>query len=75
MEVYDDVGMEPREFTPIGDSVVVAVHHTLRSKAGVELDLDMHHVWTLRDGRVVYVTGYRDRAKAHEHAACTSADE
>jgi hypothetical protein len=33
---------------------------------GIEVDQDITHVFTLRDGRLVYATGYRDRAKALE---------
>jgi ketosteroid isomerase-like protein len=63
-EVYDDVTIEPHQFTPVGDRVLVDVHHRLRSKMGVELEQDMAHVFTVRGGRVVHVTGYNDRSEA-----------
>ena len=65
-EVYDDLRIEPREFIPVGDAVVVHAHHWMRSKMGVTLERDITHVWTLRDGRAVHVTGYMDRAEALE---------
>jgi ketosteroid isomerase-like protein len=63
-EVYDEVRLEPREFIPAGDRVVAVVDHLLTSKAGVDLVYHGMHVWTVRDGRVVHVAGYRDRADA-----------
>jgi ketosteroid isomerase-like protein len=63
-EVYDEVQIEPRDFLVAGDCVVVEVSQRLRSKAGVLLEPDMTHVWRLRGGRIVHVTGYHDRAEA-----------
>jgi ketosteroid isomerase-like protein len=63
-DVYDVVRLEPQEFIPHGDRVVVQVRLVLRSKMGVELEQDGTHVWTLRNGRAVHVTGYGDRAEA-----------
>jgi ketosteroid isomerase-like protein len=63
-EIYDDLRIEPREFVPAGDRVVVHAHHWMLSKAGVALERDITHVWTVRNGRAVHVTGYMDRAEA-----------
>jgi uncharacterized protein len=65
-EVYDDLRIEPREFILVGDRVLVHAHHWLRSKMGIALERDITHVWRLRDGRAVHVTGYMDRAEALE---------
>ena len=65
-EVYDDLRIEPREFIPVGDRVVVHAHHWLRSKMGVVLERDITHVWTLRAGRAIHVTGFMDREQALE---------
>jgi ketosteroid isomerase-like protein len=64
--VYDKIKMEPRDFIPVGDRVVVAVDHRLRSKAGVELEYHGAHVWTVRRERVIHVIGYRDVDEALE---------
>ena len=61
-EVYEVIGLDPRELTADGDRVVARVPHRLRSRAGVELELDVTHVWTLRDGRVVHLTGFTEGA-------------
>jgi ketosteroid isomerase-like protein len=65
-EIYDEVKMEPRELIPVGDRVLVLVHQLLRSRMGVELEQDVAHVWTLRDGKVVHLTGYSDVSEAFE---------
>jgi ketosteroid isomerase-like protein len=61
-EIYDEIAMEPREFQPAGDRVIAKVHHRLKSKMGVELELELNHVWTLRNCRVVHMTGYSGRS-------------
>jgi ketosteroid isomerase-like protein len=66
LEIYDEIRMEPRELIDAGDRVVARVHHWLVSKAGVELEHDIAHVWHLRDGRVVHATGYNERSEALE---------
>ena len=63
-DVYEDVRLEPREFIPHADRVVVRVHHTLRSKGGVTLEQEVAHVFTVRQGRVTHMTGYPDVAQA-----------
>ena len=65
-EIYEHVRLEPQELIPHGDRVVVRVRLVLRSKGGVPLEQEAGHVWTLRDGRVVHVTGYPDMSQALE---------
>jgi ketosteroid isomerase-like protein len=70
-DVYDEVQWELGELIPVGDRVVAQVHQRLRSKAGLALEHEITNVWTLRNGRVTHVTGYRDRSKALEAAGLT----
>jgi ketosteroid isomerase-like protein len=63
-DIYDEIRLEPQDYIPLGDRVVVPVHHWMRSKAGVALEYRGTHVWTVRDGRVVHVTGYRELSEA-----------
>jgi ketosteroid isomerase-like protein len=65
-DVFDELRMVPQEFIAVHDQVVVPVRHRFRSKAGAELEQDITHVWGLRNGRVVHVTGYHDRSQALE---------
>jgi ketosteroid isomerase-like protein len=59
-EIYDEVRMEPRQLISAGDRVLALVHMLLHSRMGVELEQDVAHVWTLRDGKVVHLTGYSE---------------
>jgi ketosteroid isomerase-like protein len=59
-DVYEDVRLEPQEFIPHGDRVVVRVLQVLRSKGGVTLEQEVAHVFTVRDERIVHITGYGD---------------
>ena len=51
------------EFLDAGDRVVVLDHFRVRGKAtGRTVDAPCAHVWTLRDGKVVYHRNYVDTA-------------
>ena len=63
-DVYEEVRLEPQEFIPHGDRVVVRVRHVLRSKGGVALEQEVAHVFQVRDDRVVHMTGYGDVEQA-----------
>ena len=63
-EVYDEIRLEPQRLTPVDDRVLVEIRMWLKSKAGVGLWLDTTHLFRLRDGKVVHVTGYKERADA-----------
>jgi ketosteroid isomerase-like protein len=65
-ESFEDAWIEPQDFVCVGDHVVVQTHQRFLSKVGIEVEQDITHVLTLRDGKLVYATGYRDRAKALE---------
>jgi SnoaL-like protein len=62
--------IEPEEFIEAGDNVVIAVRMSGKCRGdGVEPGMRLFSIWTLREGKVVRVTGgYRDRAEALEAA-------
>ena len=64
LEIYDEIRFEIRDVLPVGERVVVDIHQWLSSKAGVALEQDVTHVFSLRGGRVVHVTGYHNRSDA-----------
>ena len=64
LDVFDKISIEPQEFVPVGDHVLVATHQQFRSKAGIEVEQDITQVLQFRDGRVIYATGYRDKSNA-----------
>jgi len=68
-EIWDEHRFEPQEFIDAGDQVVVLQREYQRGKSsGVELSIDTASVLRLRDGRIVRMQGYMDRAAALEAA-------
>jgi ketosteroid isomerase-like protein len=69
LEAWDERRLEPEEFIDAGDEVVVLQREYRRGRgSGVELVSDTAAVFEVRDGHVVRVQGYMDRAKALEAA-------
>jgi ketosteroid isomerase-like protein len=68
LDAFDEISIEPREFTAVGDQVVVTTHQRFRSKAGVEVEQDITQVLRFRRGKLIYATGYRSRSNALEAA-------
>jgi ketosteroid isomerase-like protein len=66
LDAYDEIRVEPQEFVPVGDHVIVATRQRFRSKVGIELEQDITQVMRFRDGRMTHATGYRDRSNALE---------
>jgi ketosteroid isomerase-like protein len=69
-EMWDNFEARPEEFIDGGDHVVVAVRISGKGRgSGVETEMRLFNIWTLREGKVVRVTGgYRDRTEALEAA-------
>jgi ketosteroid isomerase-like protein len=67
-ELYDEMRIDPGSFEEAGDRVIVPTRQWFRSRAGVETEQEIVHVWTLRNGRVIHVTGFRDMADARARA-------
>jgi len=68
-EAWDERRLEAEEFIDAGDRVVVLLHEFRRGRgSGVELETDTAVVCEVRDGRVVRIQGYMDRASALEAA-------
>ncbi len=57
------------EFIDAGDRVVVRAYFLARGRgSGIEVDARFYEVYTLRDGKIVRVDEFTDRAKALEAA-------
>jgi ketosteroid isomerase-like protein len=68
-EAWEERRLEAEEFIDAGDCVVVLLHEFRRRKgSGVEVETDTAVVYEMRDGRVVRIQGYMDRADALEAA-------
>jgi ketosteroid isomerase-like protein len=63
-EAFDRVVVEPLEFIGHGDAVVVPHHFRAWGRQGVEVDAHSSVVLTVRDGRVIELRLYRDKAEA-----------
>jgi uncharacterized protein len=64
-EAFDDYRVEPEEFVDAGDSVVVVVSISGRGReSGLELEMHVAHLWTVRDGKVVRGEVHRKKEEA-----------
>ena len=64
VDIFDEISVEPQDFVPVGDFVLVPTRQRFHSKTGIDVEQDITQVLQLRDSRVIYATGYRDRANA-----------
>jgi ketosteroid isomerase-like protein len=68
-EVYDDYRIDAEEFIDRGDEVVVMARSKAIAKAsGIELDQSFAFVWTVREGLLIRLRVFTERAKALEAA-------
>jgi ketosteroid isomerase-like protein len=66
-ESFPDYRAEVEEFIDAGEDVVVAVHYSGHGKiSGIEADLRVGQVWTVRDSKLVRWRIYRSKAEALE---------
>ncbi len=69
-EVWEGLRIDPEEYVDAGKRVVAKIRISGAGRgSGVETEMKLFNVWTLRDGKVVQLTGgYRDRDEALEAA-------
>ena len=64
-EEWDDYRVNAEEVRDSGDKVLVFTRQSARGKAsGVQIDLRIAHLWTIRDGKAVRMQAYFDREEA-----------
>jgi dihydropteroate synthase len=72
LSAWEDSDSVTERVIGAGDRVVAFIRNRGRSRAsGVELDERVALVYTLRDGKVVHMKNYRDRAEALREAGMT----
>jgi uncharacterized protein len=73
---FDERRSELKECVPAGgDRVITIVLHHARGKlSGVEVEMWHHHVWTLRDGKVVRWQMFLNREEALEAAGLSEVE-
>lgn len=65
MEAFDALRLEPEEFIPAGDQIVVSLHQRIRGKgSGAEVVGRIVHVWTMRDGAAMRLRIFGDKEGA-----------
>lgn len=68
-EQWATMRLEPREFVPTGDQVVVSVRLVgIGRGSGVETTANAAHLWTFQRGKVVRQTTYQTMEEALEAA-------
>ena len=66
---WDDYEVIPEEFLDLGDRVVVTLRLRGRGHgSGVEIDALFYEIYTLRDGKIIRMDEFTDRADALEAA-------
>jgi ketosteroid isomerase-like protein len=66
---WEDYQVIPEEFVDLGDRVVVTVRLRGRGHgSGVEIDARFYEIYTLRDGKIIRMDEFTDRAEALEAA-------
>ena len=66
-EAWEERRIEPEGFLDAGSEVVVSFHEFRRGRgSGVELEIDTAAVFKVRDGRVLRMQGFLDRAAARK---------
>jgi ketosteroid isomerase-like protein len=68
-EAWDEIRFRPERFIGMANRVVVLQHEFRRgSGSGIEVETDTAAIFEVRNGRVVRIQGYMDRAEALEAA-------
>ena len=69
LEVFDEFRIQPEAFHEHGDRVAVPVKQTARGGvSGVELEIRIGHLWTVRDGKAVRLEVFPAREDARKAA-------
>jgi len=63
---WDELVSDAYRYEDLGDRVLSLTHMRGRGRGGIEVVLEMGHVWTLRDGLVVRMDAFADPNKALE---------
>ena len=67
MEAFDALSLDPEEFIPAGDQIVVSLCQCVRGKgSGAKVEGHIVHVWTMRDGTAIQLRIFGDKDQALE---------
>ena len=66
---WQDLRTVPEKFLDAGDRVVVTIHFAGRGRgSGIDVDVRLYEVWTVREGKAVRMDEFTERADALEAA-------
>ena len=69
LDVFDQFEIEPEAFFERGEHVAVSVRQRARGEAsGVEVEVRIGHLWTVRDGKIVRLEVFAARDDARKAA-------
>jgi ketosteroid isomerase-like protein len=68
IEPWEELSVEPDKIIEIDDRVLALVHFRARGRDGIEVQLPLAHVWTMKNGLAVRMDAYSDHQKALEAA-------
>jgi ketosteroid isomerase-like protein len=69
LEVFDEFTIEPEEFHEHGEHVAVPVRQRARGGAsGVEIEIRIGHLWTVREGKILRLDVFPAREDARRAA-------
>jgi uncharacterized protein len=69
LEVWEEFTIEPEEFHEVGDRVAVPIRQRARGgSSGVEVEIRIGHLWTIRGGKVIRLEVFPAREDAREAA-------
>lgn len=67
LDAFDDFRIEPLDVTQDGDKLVAAVRQSGRGRgSGVDIAVEIAHVWTVRDGQAIRLESYPNLQAARE---------
>lgn len=69
LEVFDELRIEPEAFHVHGDQVAVPIRQRARGgRSGVEVEIRISHLWTVRDGKASRLEVFAAREDARRAA-------
>ncbi len=67
-EAWESVTIEPEEIIETGDRILSIDRWVFRGRDGIEIDRELPTIFTFRNGLIVRIDGFTDKAQALEAA-------
>jgi ketosteroid isomerase-like protein len=73
-EPWEELSVEPNRIFDLDTRVLVLFHFRARGRDGIEVQLPLAHLWTMREAKAVRMDAYSDQRKALEAAGLSEQD-